>query len=70
MASSERLTLTVPEVAKLLGLSENSAYTAIARGDFPLPVIRIGRRLLVPRAKVHALLGHTPTLGQDGETDG
>lgn len=50
----ERLTLTVPEVAALLGLSRNSTYEAIAVGQ--IPSIRIGRRVLVPRAALERLL--------------
>lgn len=44
----DRQTLTVGEVATILGIGRNSAYQAIARGE--LPALRLGRRLLVPRA--------------------
>lgn len=50
----ERLTLTVPEAAKLLGVSRNSAYEAIQRGE--IPAIRIGRRVVVPRARLEEML--------------
>jgi excisionase family DNA binding protein len=43
-----RLTWTVTEAAKLLGISPTSAYEAARRGELPVRVI--GRRLLVPRA--------------------
>lgn len=46
-----RLTLTVPEAARLLGISRTSAYEAAHRGE--LPLVQIGRRMLVP---YHALL--------------
>jgi excisionase family DNA binding protein len=49
--------LTLPEVARLLGLSRSSAYEAAAKGTLPLPIIRIGRRLVVPRTAVEHLLG-------------
>ncbi len=52
---TERATLTVPEVARILGLSRNAGYEAAARGD--LPTIRLGRRLLVPTAALRRLLG-------------
>jgi excisionase family DNA binding protein len=42
----ERQTLTIPEVAKLLGIGRNQAYEAVRRGE--IPVIRLGKRLLVP----------------------
>jgi excisionase family DNA binding protein len=50
----ERQTLTVTEAGEVLGLSRNAAYDAAKRGD--LPVIRFGKRLLVPRAALERLL--------------
>lgn len=44
---AERLTLSVDEIASLLGICRNSAYSLAASGAFP--VIRHGRRLLIPR---------------------
>jgi excisionase family DNA binding protein len=46
--------LTVPEAGVQLGLSRNGAYEAAKRGD--IPVIRIGRRLMVPRVAFARLL--------------
>lgn len=45
--SDKRLTLTVPEVAELLGISVISAYNLAKRQDFP--AIRVGKRVVVPR---------------------
>ena len=45
--TSERRTLTIPEAGAILGISRNSAYEAAARGE--IPVIKIGKRLLVPK---------------------
>jgi excisionase family DNA binding protein len=50
----EVLTYRIEEVARLLGISRNSAYEAARRGE--IPTIRIGKRLLVPRAAVNRLL--------------
>lgn len=50
----ERQTLTVEEAAKLLGVSRGSAYEAARSGA--LPVLRLGRRLLVPREALERLL--------------
>jgi excisionase family DNA binding protein len=50
-----RRTLTVPEAAEELGISRNSAYDAIRAGE--LQALRIGKRLLVPRAVLDRLLG-------------
>jgi excisionase family DNA binding protein len=49
-----RLTFTVPEAARLLGIARGSAYAAIQRGE--LNAVRIGKRLLVPRAALQRLL--------------
>jgi excisionase family DNA binding protein len=51
----DRLTLTVEEAAASLGISRASAYEAVRRGD--VPSIRIGRRILVPKAALARLLG-------------
>ena len=40
-------TLTVDDVANILGISRGLAYESARRGDFP--VIRLGKRLLIPR---------------------
>ena len=50
----ERRTLTIPEVAKMLGLSRNKTYEAARRGD--IPTIKIGRRILVPVAALERKL--------------
>lgn len=55
VTSTERLTLTVDEVAVALGISRSSAYECARRGDFP--TVRLGRRIVVPRRAVLALLG-------------
>ena len=45
---SESLVLTVGETAKLLRLSKTTAYDQIRQGS--IPSIRMGKRILVPRA--------------------
>lgn len=54
-----RLTMTVPEAAELLGLSESAAYDAVKRGE--IPAVRIGRRVLVKRDEFLALFVHDRT---------
>ena len=53
-ASSDRLTLTVAEAAELLGISRGLAYELVGRGE--LPALRLGRRLVVPRKALEALV--------------
>jgi excisionase family DNA binding protein len=57
----EAQTLTVPQAAKLLGIGRGTAYEAVNRGD--IPSIRVGRRLVVPKAALERLLssGRVPT---------
>lgn len=50
----KKLTYSVKEVAELLGLSRNAAYQAVWRGD--IAHIRLGKRLLIPRAAIEAML--------------
>jgi excisionase family DNA binding protein len=56
--------LTIEEAGQLLKISRQSAYQAARTGE--LPVIRIGRRILVPRARLLALLGE-PLEGNGAE---
>jgi len=51
----ERLTVTVREAAKMIGVSHVSLFNAINRGEFT-NVIRIGRRILIPKAALEKLL--------------
>ena len=48
------LTLTIEEAASALGIGRSSAYEAARRGD--IPAVRIGKRLLVPRAALERML--------------
>jgi hypothetical protein len=60
-------TLTVTAAAALLGIARNSAFEAIRRdGELAgVPVIRVGRRLLVPRAPFFAVLGVDETADEE-----
>ena len=60
--AEERLVHTVSEAAALLGISRAFAYELVARGE--LPVIRLGRRRLVPRRALLALVELEP-IGED-----
>jgi excisionase family DNA binding protein len=50
----ERRTVTIEEAGRELGISRNGAYEAAKRGE--IPTIKIGRRILVPRAALDRLL--------------
>lgn len=49
---NEKLTLSIEEAGKLLGVSRQTAYLLTHRADFP--VLRIGRRVLIPRKQLEA----------------
>jgi excisionase family DNA binding protein len=49
-----RLVYTVEEAASLLGISRSFAYEAVQNGQ--IPSMRIGKRILVPKAALERLL--------------
>jgi excisionase family DNA binding protein len=59
-AVMDRWTVTVEEAAQMLGISRSSAYECVRRGE--LRALRLGRRLVVPRASLEELLGATPAV--------
>ena len=61
-----RLTWTIPEVADLLGISRNRAYELARESAFP--VIRLGRRCLVPRAQFMGWLDDQAVLNGKEDT--
>ncbi len=50
----KRLCITVPEAAAMLAISRNFAYELVKQGQ--LPVIRFGKRLLIPRLALEKML--------------
>jgi excisionase family DNA binding protein len=58
-ADSERRTLSVEEAGRVLGISRQAAYTYANAGT--IPVIRLGKRMLVPKAALEKLLGGSAT---------
>ena len=53
-SDEERLAIAVEEAAHLLGISRSLAYELCARGE--LPTIRLGRRLVVPKRALFAMI--------------
>jgi len=60
----DRLVFTVTEAAELLGVSRAFAYELAARGE--LPVLRLGRRIVVPKVALLALVGAAGDYEQTG----
>ena len=49
--------MNIEQVSKLLGISKITAYTAVKEDEFPVPVIKIGGRYVVPTKPLLDLLG-------------
>jgi hypothetical protein len=47
--------VSVPEAGSLLGLGRSASYEAARRGE--IPIVSIGRKLVVPTAPLRRLLG-------------
>ena len=50
-----RRTLSVEEMGRILGIGRTRAYALARSGE--IPAIRLGKRLLVPKAAIDRLLG-------------
>lgn len=57
MTPTERPTLSVAETADLLGISRWLVQQAVRDGS--LPSMRVGRRILIPKVQLDALLAGT-----------
>jgi len=55
-----RYCMTVPEAARKLGVSRNFGYELVKRGQ--LPVIRFGKRLLIPKVALEKMLAEGATV--------
>ena len=66
MQDRERLTWNVNETARLLGLSKNFIYQGVLTGQ--IPHLKIGRRILIPRAAILKWLDATNRSGS-GEAE-
>ena len=47
----------VATAGSIFGLSRTQSYEAVRHGRFPVPVIPVGRRLVVPTAPIRQILG-------------
>ena len=56
MVSNERLTINISEFAKLAGVSKNQAYSLAKQDRLGVKVIYLGKRMVLSRRAVLALL--------------
>ncbi|MDO8721532.1 MAG: helix-turn-helix domain-containing protein [Syntrophales bacterium] len=61
VGKEERLVLSVTEAAKLLGLSRATAYQVVKSGQ--IPSIKIGYRILIPRAALAKFINESSQQG-------
>ena len=54
--SEQHPLLSITELAALVGVNPATLYRTINRGEFPLPIVRLGTRMQVPRVAVERLL--------------
>jgi excisionase family DNA binding protein len=52
--NTDRLALSVEEASRALGIGKSTAFKYIREGK--LPALRLGRRILIPKAKLEKLL--------------
>ncbi len=55
--STDSLVMSIPEFARACSISRALAYDLARRDALPVPVIRLGRRMVLSRRAVEALLG-------------
>lgn len=54
--NTDSLVMSIPEFARACSISRALAYDLARRDALPVPVIRLGRRLVLSRKAVEALL--------------
>jgi predicted DNA-binding transcriptional regulator AlpA len=52
----EILTMTIPEFAAVFSISRGLAYDLARRNALPVPVIKLGKRMVLSRKAVEGLL--------------
>ena len=58
----ERLVWDAVQVQRLLQLSRGAVYKALSTGE--IPSLRIGRRILIPAARLEAIIAGPASIGE------
>lgn len=66
---ANRATATIEEVAITFGIARSTAYDLAKRNALPIPVIRLGRRLVVSRVALDRALGLEATCPQAAQPE-
>lgn len=56
--TNECQTLNLREAAQVLGISYSAACDLVRKDEFPVPVLKVGRRAKVSRAAMERFLGN------------
>lgn len=56
IAKPDRETVNIETVGKMLGISRAKAYDLARRDELPVPVIRLGHRMVISKRAIEALL--------------
>lgn len=56
--------VSVPEAGRVFGIGKNTAYDLARRGEFPAPVIKIGRRMFVLKSQLRRAIDGELTVGR------
>ena len=62
-------TMSVEQAGRELGIGRSLAYELVKSGQFPVPVLHLGHRIVVPREKLERLLSgrdHAEPVAADG----
>ena len=65
--NTARRTYDADEAFALLGMPRSSGFDLIKRGAFPVPVIKAGRRIYIPKEPLDRLLAGEADLGSQSD---
>lgn len=60
----ERQTVNMPDAFRMLGISRPVGYELARRDELPVPVIRLGSRMVVSKRALEAVLNATKDVDQ------
>lgn len=63
---TESRTVTIEKAGAMLGISRPTSYKLARLDEFPVPVIRLGRRMVVSRQAIEELLSRQK-VASDGQ---
>lgn len=65
--NNDKLTYSVTELMKVLGIGRNNAYELVNRPDFPS--LRIAKRILIPKKELNEWISANVSKEMEGKFD-